>query len=220
MVCRWCVVLWRYGCALWAGVRCLRAETRAWWTWRRPTVPRLEPQYHGRWRVSRPSSGWDRVGHAPPWPPGRPSPGPGTQGPRSRPGLGCAPETRGAGLGVGLCRPCARAACVMEGGLGRPAWRGSALGGVGELSRGIRTGRLSALPRVHPRPIDVMVSHAPQGDLVLRRVSRLDAFSGYPSRAWLPGRAAGATTGAPEARPPRSSRTRGSASQVSNTHGR
>jgi len=28
----------------------------------------------------------------------------------------------------------------------------------------------------------VMVSHGPQGDLVLRLVSRLDAFSGYPFR--------------------------------------
>ena len=30
-------------------------------TWRRPTLPWLEPQYHGRWGFSRPSSGWDRV---------------------------------------------------------------------------------------------------------------------------------------------------------------
>lgn len=29
--------------------------------WRRPTFPHLEVQYHGRWRFSRPSSGWDRV---------------------------------------------------------------------------------------------------------------------------------------------------------------
>ena len=32
-----------------------------WKTWRRPTLPRLETQYHGRWGFSRPSSGWDRV---------------------------------------------------------------------------------------------------------------------------------------------------------------
>ena len=32
-----------------------------WKTWRRPTLPRLKPQYHGRWGFSRPSSGWDRV---------------------------------------------------------------------------------------------------------------------------------------------------------------
>ena len=56
--------------------------------------------------------------------------------------------------------------------------------------------------------------------LVLRGASRLDAFSGYPVRTWLPGGAAGATTGTLEVRPPRSSRTRGSSSQDSNTHGR
>src|SRR4051794_41947278 len=32
-----------------------------WKTWRRPTFPRLGPQYHGRGRFSRSSSGWDRV---------------------------------------------------------------------------------------------------------------------------------------------------------------
>jgi hypothetical protein len=32
-----------------------------WKTWQRPTLPWLEPQYHGRWGFSRPSSGWDRV---------------------------------------------------------------------------------------------------------------------------------------------------------------
>ena len=32
-----------------------------WRTWRRPTFPRLETEYHGRWSVSRPSSEWDRV---------------------------------------------------------------------------------------------------------------------------------------------------------------
>ncbi len=30
--------------------------------WRRPTLPHLKMQYHWRWGVSRPSSGWDRVG--------------------------------------------------------------------------------------------------------------------------------------------------------------
>ena len=59
-----------------------------------------------------------------------------------------------------------------------------------------------------------------KGELVLREASRLDAFSGYPVRAWLPGGAAGATTGAPEARPSRSSRTGDGASQASNAHGR
>ena len=39
--------------------------------WRRPTLPRLKPEYHRRWRVSLPSSGWDRVLGPPLWPPGR-----------------------------------------------------------------------------------------------------------------------------------------------------
>src|SRR6202789_918414 len=39
-----------------------------WKTWRRPTLPRLKTQYHGRWGFSRPSSGGDgweapRYGH-------------------------------------------------------------------------------------------------------------------------------------------------------------
>jgi hypothetical protein len=38
------------------------------------------------------------------------------------------------------------------------------------------------LPPVDLRPIDVLVLHGPRGDLVLREVSRLDAFSGYPVR--------------------------------------
>ena len=89
-----------------------------------------------------------------------------------------------------------------------------------EFDRAIRTARLRRLPDFHLRPINVMVYHGPWGDLVLRLVSRLDAFSGYPFRTWLPGDATGVTTGAPEVRPSRSSRTRDRSSQVSNTHGR
>ena len=48
--------------------------------------------------------------------------------------------------------------------------------------RAIRTGQLHALPRFHSRPIDVVVDHGSRRDLVWRRVSRLDAFSGYPDR--------------------------------------
>ena len=92
--------------------------------------------------------------------------------------------------------------------------------GRGERDRAIRTGWLSRLPCVHLRPIDVVVYHGSRRDLVWRWVSRLDAFSGYPVRTWLPGCAAGATTGPPEVRPPRSSRTEGGSAQVSNTHGR
>ena len=51
-----------------------------------------------------------------------------------------------------------------------------------ERCRAISTGWLRGLPRFHPRPIDVVVYHGSQRDLVLRGASRLDAFSGYPVR--------------------------------------
>ena len=41
--------------------RVVNGKRMGWKTWRRPTLPRLETQYHGRWGFSRPSSGWDRV---------------------------------------------------------------------------------------------------------------------------------------------------------------
>ena len=63
-------------------------------------------------------------------------------------------------------------------------------------------------------------STALKGELVSRWVSRLDAFSGYPFRTWLPCCAAGATTGPLEVRPSRSSRTRDRSSQFSYTYGR
>ena len=50
------------------------------------------------------------------------------------------------------------------------------------VHRAISTGQLRGLPRFHLRPIDVVVYHGSRRDLVLRRVSRLDAFSGYPVR--------------------------------------
>ena len=54
--------------------------------------------------------------------------------------------------------------------------------GCGRGIRAIRTARLHGLPRFDLRPIDVVVDHGSRRDLVLRRVSRLDAFSGYPDR--------------------------------------
>jgi hypothetical protein len=208
------------GLALCARLVCAYGGMRAWRTWRRPTVPRLEPQYHGRWGVSRPSSGWDRVGHLPPWPPGRPSPcGPVRAcGPGRDWGAVCCAVLRGVCLVCwrGVCWRCLLVCCCLDLALGA-CWRWA---GVWASVRAIRTARLSALLRLHLRPIDVVVYHGPRGDLVWREVSRLDAFSGYPVRTWLPGCAAGATTGPPVVRPPRSSRTRGSASQVSVTHGR
>ncbi len=47
------------------------------------------------------------------------------------------------------------------------------------------------------------------GDLILRKVSRLYAFSAYPDRTSLPSYAPGGTTGTQEVRSPRSSRTKG-----------
>src|SRR5438552_4867277 len=89
--------------------------------------------------------------------------------------------------------------------------------------RPISTGRLNTLPCVHLRPINLVVCEGPYrvvpvGDLILGRASHLDAFSAYPCRTWLTCSAAGATTGTPEVRPPRSSRTGGSSPQVSCAH--
>ena len=55
--------------------------------------------------------------------------------------------------------------------------------GSNQAYRAISTGQLNALLRLHLRPIDVVVFHGPQGYLVLRGASRLDAFSGYPFRS-------------------------------------
>ena len=52
-------------------------------------------------------------------------------------------------------------------------------------------------------------------NLISKQASRLDAFSGYPFRTWPTSGAPGGTTGTPEVRPSRSSRTRDSLLQVS-----
>ena len=87
----------------------------------------------------------------------------------------------------------------------------------------ISTGKLHALQRFHLQPIEQVVflrSYPvnPVGSLILRPASHLDAFSAYPFRTWLPGSAPGGTTGTPEVRSPRSSRTRGNSSQASCAH--
>jgi hypothetical protein len=46
--------------------------------------------------------------------------------------------------------------------------------------RAISTSKLHASRRFHTWPINVMVYHGSRRSLVLRWVSRLDAFSGYP----------------------------------------
>src|ERR1700730_12488232 len=50
-----------------------------------------------------------------------------------------------------------------------------------QADRVISTAKLNALLHLHMRPINVVVYHDSQRDLVSRRVSRLDAFSDYPS---------------------------------------
>ena len=80
-------------------------------------------------------------------------------------------------------------------------------GGSSRKVRAISTARLNASRRLHLQPIDVVVSHGPQRVLIPGPASRLDAFSAYPFRAWLPCHAPGGTTGTPAARPTRSSRT-------------
>ena len=92
---------------------------------------------------------------------------------------------------------------------------------VCELSpRPVSTGQLRALRRFHVRPINPVVCWGPYQvnpvrRLILKRASRLDAFSGYPFQTWPTSRALGRTTGTPEVCPSRSSRTRDSPSQSS-----
>ena len=54
--------------------------------------------------------------------------------------------------------------------------------GSNQAYRAISTGQLSVSLHLHLQPIDVVVFHGSQGDLVLWGASRLDAFSGYPVR--------------------------------------
>ena len=89
----------------------------------------------------------------------------------------------------------------------------------------ISIGQLNVLLRLHLRPIKLVVYKQPysfkmMGYLILKHVSRLDAFSVYRNRTQLPSYALGRTTGAPEVRPTRSSRTKVSPSQISNAHDR
>ena len=90
--------------------------------------------------------------------------------------------------------------------------------------RTISTVQLHMLPHFHLQPINQLVCLGPyffrMGNLVLKWASRLDAFSVYPVRTWLPCYALGRTTGAPAVRPSRSSRTKDSSPQISYAHDR
>ena len=90
----------------------------------------------------------------------------------------------------------------------------------GQVNRAISTGLLAPCSAYTSGLSTSWSTRALQGELVLRGASHLDAFSGYPVRPWLPGHAAGATTGTPEGRPSRSSRTKDSSSQLSYAHSR
>src|SRR3970282_2788315 len=83
----------------------------------------------------------------------------------------------------------------------------------------ISTGQLKVFLLLHLRPIYLVFSKVSysfrMGNLFLRWVSRLDAFSVYPFQTWLPSCANGFATGTPSVCPPRSSRTKGSSSQIS-----
>ena len=86
----------------------------------------------------------------------------------------------------------------------------------------ISNSQLHVLPHFHLCPIYLVVFKGVyfirMGYLILRGASRLDAFSVYPFRTWLPGRRLGSPTGTPAVRPSRSSRTKDSSSQISCAH--
>ena len=88
--------------------------------------------------------------------------------------------------------------------------------------RPISTSQLHVLPHFHPKPINLVVCKGSyflrMGYLILRGASRLDAFSVYPCRTWLPCSGFGNPTGTPAVRPSRSSRTKDSSSQISYAH--
>ena len=83
----------------------------------------------------------------------------------------------------------------------------------------ISNSQLHVLPHFHLCPIYLVVFKGSycfrMRYLILRGTSRLDAFSVYPFPTWLPGREPGGSTGTPEVRPSRSSRTKDSSSQIS-----
>ena len=140
-----------------------------WQAWQRPTLPRLKTQYHRRRGFSRPSSGWDRVFCPSLWPPGRPD----------RPFI-CYRAPSGRKASMQRDRVCLRMRGVAAS--VRSFLILAAECGTQTRHRAISTGQLHALPRFHLRPINVVVYHGSRRDLVLRRISRLDAFSGYSVR--------------------------------------
>ena len=86
--------------------------------------------------------------------------------------------------------------------------------------RPISNSQLHVLPHFHLCPIYLVLFKGfyffkRMGYLILGGTSRLDAFSVYSFRTWLPGDAIGMTAGTPVVRPARSSRTKASSPQIS-----
>ena len=82
------------------------------------------------------------------------------------------------------------------------------------------THHCASTPSRLPRSLQGVLCVLRLGNLILGGASRLDAFSGYPVRTWLPSCATGVTTGTLEVRPTRSSRTKVSFPQISYAYGR
>ena len=101
---------------------------------------------------------------------------------RVRDGIGCFARARATRPGKKRSAlALLRALYVVQGCIGGRQSLSSS--GSNQAYRAISTGQLNALLHLHLRPIDVVVYHGPQGYLVLRGASRLDAFSGYPVRS-------------------------------------
>ena len=104
----------------------------------------------------------------------------------------------------------------------RSSFTSAAFSTIRSSPRPISNSQLHTLLYFHLCPIYLVVFKGSyffrMGYLILRGASRLDAFSVYPFQTWLLGHALGRTTGTPAVRPPRSSRTKGSSSQISYAH--
>ena len=110
-----------------------------------------------------------------------------------------------------------------KGSLLQATWKPHSRNSLWSSPRPISIAQLHTLLYFHLRPINLVVFKGSyfvdrMGDLILRWASRLDAFSVYPVRTWLPSNAVGTTTDTPLVRPSWSSRTRDSASQISCAH--
>ena len=145
--------------------------------------------------------------------------GPGVSLPPWPPARSLTPDG-GAPLGRGFLSVCteqhsgrehqqSRARPLLRGG----GVRGASLSAVWDRS----APRLAALPRPTHQPggLPGALPARGWGILILKRASRLDAFSGYHFPTWPTSHAPGGTTGTPEVGPSRSSRTEDSPSQDS-----